>query len=120
MREDGGEPDEPHFIVNGRRLHRRDFMSAEAFAHDFEAAGQWGIAKGPILLTRERRADGGGQRFLRVGELALCLGQRRRDRANGFTGPVHRLPPRCLGDQNWLPLIWTVWRGCHGRRLPWR
>jgi hypothetical protein len=34
----GGEPDEPRFIVNGRRLHSRDLVLAQALAHYVEAA----------------------------------------------------------------------------------
>src|ERR1035438_2932338 len=99
MGEDGGEPNKPGFPVDRGRLHRRNLVLAQALANNIEAARERGIAEGPILLTRERRADGGSQRFLWVGNLSLGLGQRRRDGADRFTGVVHGYPPWYSTDQ---------------------
>ena len=80
-------------------LHGRDLVLAKALAHDLQPARERGIAERAALLARERRADGRGQRLLRVGELALRLGERRRDRPDRLTGALHGQPPS-RGDRS--------------------
>ncbi len=92
-----GELDLAAGLVDRGGLDGGDLVLAEALAHDVEPAGERGIAKRPLALARERRADDGAQGFLRVGELALRLGQRGGDGADGLTGAVHRRPP---GDRS--------------------
>jgi hypothetical protein len=55
--EDRGQPDEAGFRVDRGGLDDCDLVAAEAFAHDLEAARQRSIAKRPVALARERRAD---------------------------------------------------------------
>ena len=101
MGEHRGETDKPRLLVDRRRLDGRDFMTAEGFPHDIEAARERRIAKGLIMIARVHRPNGRGQRFLRIGRLRLSLRQRRGDRPNSFTGPLHGSPPhREPEDQN--------------------
>ena len=88
-----GEADEPCLLVDRRRLNGRDLVAAERLAHDVEAARERRIAKGLILLARIGRANGRDKRLLRIGQFGLSLGERRGDRADGFTGPLHGRPP---------------------------
>ena len=74
-------------------LHGGDFVLAERLADDVEPAGERGITERPIGLSREPGPDGGGERFLRIGQFALRLGERRRDRADRVTGALHGWPP---------------------------
>ena len=93
MGERGGEADEPRLLVDRGGLNRCDLVAAERLAHDVEAARQRRVAKGLILIARIGRANGGDQRLLRIGEFGLRLGQRRGDRPDRFTGPLHGCPP---------------------------
>ena len=89
MRQQRRELDLAARLVDRGGLHRGDLVLAKALADDFEATGERSVAKGPVRFPREGGADGGGQGSLGVDEFALRLGQRRRDGADGFTGPVH-------------------------------
>ena len=93
VRQQRGQPDLAGVLVDGGGLDGGDLVLAEALADDIKAAGQGGIAEGPVALARERRADGGDQGFLGVGQFALGFGQGCRNGADRFTGAVHRLPP---------------------------
>src|ERR1035437_7039772 len=45
------QPDLAALLIDGRGLHRGDLVLAKALAHDIKAAGQGGIAEGPIGLA---------------------------------------------------------------------
>ena len=64
--------------VDGCALDCGDFMLAQAFANDVQPQCQGRIAKRPLPLPRERRVDCRGERLLRIDDLGLGLGQRRR------------------------------------------
>jgi hypothetical protein len=46
MGERGREADQSRLLVDRRRLHGRDLMTSERFAHDVEAARKRRVAKG--------------------------------------------------------------------------
>ena len=52
-------------LVDRGGLDGGDLVLAEALAHDVEPAGERSIAKRPLPLPRERRADHGAEGFLR-------------------------------------------------------
>ena len=81
MREHGGEVDKPGRGVERRGLHRRDLVTAQAFANDIEPTGKRRITERALAVAK-RRADRPDQRLFRVGEFDLGLGQGRRDGAD--------------------------------------
>ncbi len=119
MGEHGRQSNEAGVLIDRRGLHGRDLVPAQALADDVEPARKRCIAEGPVALSREGGPDGRDQGFLRIGELRLRLGQRRRNGANRFTGPVHGCPP-CSGHRSSPRRIWSAWLGCHARSPPWR
>src|SRR6476660_2308680 len=92
VRQNGRQLDLPGFVVDCGCLDRCDAMLSEALAHNIKSTGERRIAKGPINLSREWRADGRDERFFRIGKFALGLGERGRDCADRFTGAVHWPP----------------------------
>src|SRR5215218_7605831 len=93
MGENRREADEPGIIINGGRLDRRDLVGPEDFADDLEPAGKRGITERSVGFSWERRANGGCQRLLWVGELTLGLCKSGRNGSDRFTGLVHARPP---------------------------
>src|ERR1700682_888750 len=93
MGQERRQPDLAGVMVDVGGLDRGDLMLAQALANDIETTGQGGIAEGSVTLAGKGRADGGNQGFLRVGEFALGLGERRGNGADRFTAAVHRWPP---------------------------
>jgi hypothetical protein len=79
--------------VNRGGLDGRDFVLAQALAHDIKPAGERGITECPVRFAWERRSNGGDQGFFGVAELALRLCKRRGNRTDRFTGSVHRRSP---------------------------
>jgi hypothetical protein len=84
--------DQTRFFVDGGRLNGCDLMAAERLAHDVEAARECGVTKPLIRLAWARGANGRHQRLLGIGQFGLRLRQRGSDRADRFTGPLHRYP----------------------------
>ena len=82
MGEHRGEPYEPGRCIDRGGLDGRNLMLAQRLANDVESARQRGIAEGAVGLAGERRADGGGERLLRIGEFRLGFGQRAGDGAD--------------------------------------
>jgi hypothetical protein len=63
MGQDRGEIDQPGRLVDGGRLHGRNFMLAEDFANDLKPAREWRIAKCLFSPARTFLADGRDQRL---------------------------------------------------------
>lgn len=97
LRQQRDKPDLAAGLIDRGGLHRGNLVLAKALADDINAAAERSIVEGPVTLAGEWRAVGRDQGFFRVGELALGLGERHGDGANGVTGAVHRQPP---GAQN--------------------
>jgi len=51
-------------------------MLTKGFANNLKPAGKWRIAEFPCTALPASRFDRANQRFLRIGEFDLCLGQR--------------------------------------------
>ena len=79
------QANETRLLIDCCHLHSGDPVAAERLAHDVEAARKRRIAKGLIIVARVGRANGGGERLFRIGELCLRLGERRGDRPDRFT-----------------------------------
>ena len=93
MRQKGRELDLTGGMVDGGGLDRGYLMLAKGLADDIKPAGERGLAEGPIPLHGKRRAYRCCKRFFGVAELALGLGERCGNRADGLTGAVHRRSP---------------------------
>ena len=93
MGEHGGQIDDAGGLVDRGGLDRGDLMLTERLAHDVEAARQRGIAEGALPLPCPSGADRGGQRFFRIDQFGLRLGQGGGQGRDRFTGPVHGWPP---------------------------
>ena len=91
--QDRGEPDQPCLLVDLGRLDRGDLMPAQRLAHDVKATRERRVAERSVGIARERRADGGAKRLLRVRQFRLRLGERARNRPDRLTGPMHDAPP---------------------------
>ena len=91
-----GQIDHPRLCVRGGRLHHSNFMLPERLAHDVEPARQGCVPK--RLPGGAIRADGGGQRFLRIDKLALGLGQRRRKLCDRLARSLHERHPGRAGQ----------------------
>ena len=89
MREDCREIDDPGGLIDGGRLYRGNLMLAQNLAHNVEPTRQWRVAKGLFRLSWFARADGGNERFFRVDEFALRLGESRGQGSNRGTRPLH-------------------------------
>ena len=98
MGEDGRQIDDAGRLVDGGGLHRGDFVLAERLARDFEPAGERRIAKLPCTPLPSLWLDRPGQRLLRIGEFGLRLSQRRGERRDRCTRPLHGRPPRSKGQ----------------------
>jgi hypothetical protein len=109
MRKHCCEAQKAAFLVDLRRLNRRNLMPAKALAHDIQSARQRGIAEGAVRLAREGRADGGNERFLGIRQLHLRLGQGSRNGSDCITGAVHDCRPPRSGHQSSRRLILSVW-----------
>src|SRR5208337_2305635 len=115
---DGGEAEEARFLIDVRRLDRRDLMPAKALADNVQPARQRGIAEGAICLAGEGGADGGNERFLWIGQLHLGLGQGSCNGSDGITRAVHGWCPPCSGHQSSRPRILSVSPEPHARSPP--
>src|SRR5215210_9387713 len=93
MGEHGREADQPSIVVDGGGLNRRDLVPAEALAHNVEPAREWGIAKGPLALSRLRSGNGRGERLLGIEEFQLRFGEGARNRPDGLTAVLHGIAP---------------------------
>src|SRR6266702_11886 len=120
MGKDGREAKKAGFLIDPRRLDRRDLMPAKALAHNVQAARQRGIAEGAVRLPGEGGPDGGNKRFLWIGQLDLGLGKGSRNGSDRVTGAVHGWCPPCSEDQSSRRLILSVWPESHPRSPPWR
>jgi hypothetical protein len=70
-----GQIDKACGLIDRRGLDRGDLVLAERLAHNIETARQRSIAEGLLCPIGITRSDGGRERFLRVDELDLRLGQ---------------------------------------------
>src|SRR5262249_52231802 len=93
-------------------------MLAERLAHDIESARKWRIAKAALPFSWPSSPDDGRQRFFRVDEFGLRLGQGRGERRHRITGPVHGRPPS-LGYRSSPPPLSTAWPAPRARPPPW-
>ena len=93
MGEGGCQIQDARGWIERSRLNHRDLMLAKRFADDLKPARQGCIAEGAFCLSRASCPDGRGQRFFRVDELRLRLGESRGQRGDGFTGLLHGRPP---------------------------
>jgi hypothetical protein len=84
--------DQPGILIDRGNLHGRNLVPAEALAHQITSTREWSIAKRPFVRP-QGRADRSNERLLRIREFGLRPGQRRRNRANRFTGAVDARPP---------------------------
>ena len=75
VRKHGGQIDDACGLVDRGGLDRGDLVLPQRLAHDVEAARQGRIAEAAIPLPWPPAADRGGQRFFRVDEFGLGLGQ---------------------------------------------
>jgi hypothetical protein len=76
MRERRCKANEPHLLVDRRRLDGCDLMPAEGLAHDVEAARERRVSEGLIPFARVGRADRSDERLLWIGQFGLRLGER--------------------------------------------
>ena len=89
----GGQSHQARFAINRGGLDSRDLVSAQTLANEIEAARQGGVTERAVALAWEGGVNGGGQRFLRIGEFGLGFGQCPRDSADRVTRPLHEAPP---------------------------
>src|SRR5690348_13560990 len=92
MSEHGGEIDNARRLVDRGGLHRGDLMLAQSLTHDLEPARQRRIAEQPCAALPVLWFDGADQRFLRIGEFDLRLGQRGGECRNRGARTLHRRP----------------------------
>jgi len=71
--ERGGQIDHAGGVVDGGRLHDRNFVLAERFTHNVEAAGEWGIAEAALTLPWPTGAGPCCQRLFRINEFGIEL-----------------------------------------------
>ena len=76
--------DDSRRLIDHRGLHGRDLMLAQGLANDLEPAGKRRIAELPWTALPALRLDRADQRFLRIGEFDLCLGQRGGECSDGL------------------------------------
>jgi hypothetical protein len=69
-----GQPDLAGFLVNRGGLDGRDLVATERLAHDMKPAGERSITEAMTGFPGEGRADGGDQRFFRIGQFTLGFG----------------------------------------------
>ena len=93
MRQNRGQVDDACGLIDRRGLDSCDLMLAQGLAHDLKAAGERGIAEQPLRRMSVLGFDRTDQRLFRILKFDLCLGQRRSQRSDGFTLPLHGLPP---------------------------
>jgi hypothetical protein len=87
------QPDLARVLIDGRGLDRGDLVLAEALADDIKPAGQRGIAKGPLALVGNQRADDSGEGFFGIGQLSLGLRKGGGNGPDGLTAALHGRPP---------------------------
>jgi hypothetical protein len=88
-----GQPDLAGFLVNRGGLDGRDLVATERLAHDMKAAGERSITEAMTGFPGEGRADGGDQRFFRIGQFTLGFGERGRNCPDAVAATVHDRPP---------------------------
>src|SRR5690349_4772787 len=81
-------------LIDRGSLHGRDLMLSESLAHDIQPARQWRVTKRPFGALPCPTSDGADQRFLRIDQLGLSLGERSSDRSNRWARSLHRLAPQ--------------------------
>jgi hypothetical protein len=94
VRKNGGQIDQPLCLVDGSRLYRGDLMLAQGLADDIEPARQRRVTEALYRTSTVSRSNRRDQRLLRIDELGLRFGERRREARYGWTGPMHGSPPR--------------------------
>src|SRR5664280_226661 len=92
MQEDRGKVDHAPGWIDVSGLRYCDLLAAQRLSDDVEAAGERSVAE----LLRGVRAvivDSPHHRFLGIGEFSLGFCERRCDRGDVLTGPMHGWPP---------------------------
>src|SRR5262249_23825680 len=69
--------DDASRLVDGRGLYRGDLVLTQRLAHDVDAARERRVAEAALPFPWPAAPDGCGQRFFRIDELGLRLGQGR-------------------------------------------
>ncbi len=87
--ERSGKSDQPRLGIDRRRLYGCDLLGSEHLPHNVEPGRQRGVAERLVALPWVGRPDCCRQRLLRIGELALRLGERRSDRPDCLARPRH-------------------------------
>ena len=100
MRQYGRQIDNPSVLVDRRCLHRGDLMLPECFPHDIKATGERRITEAAFRLPCPFARNGRGQRFLRIGEFGLRLGERRGNRSDRLTRALQGCPPPPREDRS--------------------
>ena len=75
MAELGRDCDESRCVINRRCLHSGDFMFAQGFAHNLQAARQRCVAENLLAAAFTVCPDGGDHRLFWIDELNLRLGE---------------------------------------------
>ena len=90
----GREIDDAGRLIDRGGLYRGDLMLAKSLAHNIEPAGERRVAELPDTDLACLRSDRAGERLFWVRKFDLRLGQRRGERGNRGTRPLHGRPLR--------------------------
>ena len=82
-----------HCLIDGSGLNHGDLVLTQRLANNFEPIRQGRVAEGAFRLASSSGSDRRGERFFRVDEVRLRLGQGCSQSGKGFTGAMHGPPP---------------------------